>query len=175
MAAELGAGRQVPAYGYALNNPTGIVDPDGLRVRITADRNSWFSTMQDATWVLRSDPGVDAFFNRCFGQNPFTNNMDHLVHGSDNSLVCGATGWGAWTSGLSTTICSGRFTNPPAGPPGTGALHIAKSIMHELAHQLAPFKTNDTPAALGCEPPQDKCSAQEAEQVAIRAFSRRSP
>ncbi len=46
---------------------------------------------------------------------------------------------------------------------------IASTVMHELAHQMAPIATNDALVRCGGSAPTGKCSAKEAERIGYDA------
>jgi len=108
----------------------------------------------------------------CFGDDPFTNTKEHGIHAPRDDWWCKLVDAKATTNGWTgdTTLCRwSNFDNPPAGPPGTQRREIAATIMHELAHQMGPIKTNDAHTYCGGSGPSGKCSAKEAERIGQEA------
>ncbi|WP_338270572.1 RHS repeat-associated core domain-containing protein, partial [Corallococcus caeni] len=166
------ASMAVPAYSYAVNNPLAFIDRNGLKVVGTADRNDWWNILQDVLWDLSASTEVHNWFMECFGSDPFTDALEHNVHAVKDDWWCKLVGGKAVTNGLTgeTTLCPGsNFEHPPAGPPGTQRRAIASTVMHELAHQMGPVKTNDAQTYCGGSGPVGACSADAAGEIGRNA------
>jgi RHS repeat-associated protein len=163
-------GMSAPVFAYAGNNPVAFVDPDGLAVSGTADRKSWWEKLTGVLWILRSKSCVHDWFMDCFGADPFTDSVQRSVHVGDD-WFCRLMGYRlkGHTNGIfadETNICSVTVELPPVGPPGTSAAFLAETVMHELAHQMGPIKTNDATTYCGSRINSGgRCSADEAGQV----------
>lgn len=147
------------------------------KVSVTSDRNDWWNLLTDVMWALRASKAVHEWFLECFGSDPFTDGEHHHIHAPKKDWWCdiwdsNSVELKAYTSGFSqeTILCRGsNFGHPVVGAPGTQMKEIAATIMHELAHQLGPIKTNDSLSYLGASGAANKCSAKDAERVGREA------
>jgi hypothetical protein len=151
-----------PAYAYAGNNPLRFVDPNGREVVVDADHD--IGRIFNAIDAARSCSCVHQWFQDCFGADPFQDATRHQLIAWADSLttnpLCLITYGNTWL-GSESYLCPKAFDFT-----GGNWLYseLLSTILHELAHQMAPLKTNDwLSASRG-----GRCSAQEAESIGFR-------